>query len=140
MTALAPVVNAVVGMESVNVDYQYPAGDREPRECVWTQNARSNLGSAAMRSGQNFLNEEGRFDLLIRTAVPNTSVVDAATRALAIAVVVIEWVGDRKNNELAVTGMHTLTVDGELRQDEHLVDSSIAASVLIPIKFTARLT
>lgn len=140
MTALGPVVNAVAGMEKVHVDFQYPVGDKEPRECVWTQNARTNLTSAAMRAGRNYLNEEARFDILIRSARPAKSAEDAAQRAIDIAEVVVEWIGDRKNNEIGVTGLQTLTVDGEARQDEQAIDSSVAAGALIPIKYTARLT
>jgi hypothetical protein len=139
MAALGPAITAVVGMEDVHVDYQYPTGDNEPRECVWTQNARMDLTSASLRAGRNFLNEESHFDLLVRSARPSTTPEDAAQRAIDIAQVAIEWVGDHKNNELGVPGMQTLTVDGEARQSEQLIDSSTAASVLIPIKFTARL-
>lgn len=140
-TALATAINATAGMEAVNVAFQYPLGDNEPRECVWTQNGRTNYRPAALKAGRNFLREEARFDVVVRSTVPNVTPADAAQRALDIGLVVMEWIGDDKDgSSLAITGLQTLTVDGDGSQAEIPVGDVIAGAFVIPVKFTARIT
>lgn len=141
IAALTPVINGTAGMESVDVRFQYPAGDDQPREVVWTQNPQIDLQSASLRAGRNFLNETSTFDVVLMSWQPATTAEDAATRVIEIGEVIAAWIGDHKNGEtLNVPGLQTLTVSGSASQTETLENDSVTGRMQIPIRYTARLT
>lgn len=138
--ALEPIVTATSSMGLVVVEFQYRLGDGEPAESIWTQNARYEASSAAMRAGKNYLDEVGRFDVCIKSDRPATNPKDAAKRADDLATVVTDAIGERKNNELGITGLQTLTVDGQGSVAETRGDNTTVAWFTIPVRYTARLT
>lgn len=141
MTALATAVNATGGMADVYVGFQAPLGDNARREVVWSRSAVIDLKPASMRTGRNFLDETTTFEIVVYAWAPNQTALAAAQRAVAIGEVVAAWIGDHKNGEtLSVTGLTTLTVTGSGSQDESLVAESVAGHLIIPVRFTARLT
>jgi hypothetical protein len=140
VAALAPIIQGVVGMEDVYVGFQYPIGNAEPREAIWTQNPQLDLRSASLRAGRNFLNESTSFDLVFKSWAPNRTAEEAAQRVIDIAEVATAWIGDHKNNELGVPGLQTLTVSGGASQTETLDNDSITGRLQVPVTYTARLT
>ena len=67
--------------------------------------------------------------------------VNIAQRALDIGLVVMEWIGDDKDgSSLSITGLQTLTVDGDGSQAEIPVGDVIAGAFVIPVYYTARIT
>lgn len=139
--ALKPVVQGTAGMSHVSVVYQYPTGNEEPAEIVWTQNAQLDMQSASLRAGRNYLNESSSFDLVINTSRPGFDVLEAAQRVIDIGVVVVEWIGDHKNGDaLGIDELITLSVAGAGTQDEVLIETGVAGRMQIPITYTARLT
>lgn len=141
VTALTPVIQGTAGMEQVEVGFQYPAGDAQLREVVWTQNPQIDLQSASLRAGRNFLNETSTFDVVLMSWQPATTAEDAATRVIEIGEVIAAWIGDHKNGEtLNVPGLQTLTISGSASQTETLENESVTGRMQIPVRFTARLT
>lgn len=109
-------------------------------ERVFTDRFRSTLTSAAMRAGRNVLDEAGEFDLRVRAVYVGGSPRDAAGRANDIATACVEWIGDRKNNELGITGLQTLTVSGDWVSSDAGGDRGHMCELAIPVRFTARIT
>lgn len=140
MAALATEINGTAGMESVEVGFQYPTGDNEPREAVWSQNPQIDLSSAGMRAGRNHLNEKTSFDVVLKAWAPNQTAEEAAERVVAIGEVVAAYIGDNKNNQLNVTGLQSIVVSGAGAQVETFDNDSITGRMTIPVTFTARLT
>lgn len=139
--ALAPVINAVVGMEDVAVGFQYPTGNDELRDIVWTQSGRLAFSPASMKSGPNFLNESSGFDLMFRSSAPNVAPEEIAQRVVDIAEVAVDWINANKNGSaLAVTGLNWVLVNGDGIAEEFPTDSGYGAGIRIPITFSARLT
>jgi hypothetical protein len=128
-----------VGGHDVNIAYQWKLDD-SVREWVYTNKGVASRTPAGLRAGRNFRDEVGRFVLTALVAGPDFSAEEAAERCMVIASAVETWVSDRKNNELGITGLQTLTVDGDLLLDEMFLDTGHLAIAEIPIKFTARLT
>lgn len=127
------------GEERVEASYAYDHGSGAA-ERVFTDRCRSNLAAASMRAGRNYLDEDGSFKLVVLVAMPGGSPKDAAERAFAIVRPCLEWLGDRKNNELGVTGLQTLRVAGELETGDLGNDHGHIAEVNIPVAWTARIT
>lgn len=134
-----PGLNGTVnGAEDVVVTYAY---DRtvEAAERVFTRSASADTPPAAMRPGRNFKNEAGQFFLVVLVACVGGSPDEADDRAIAIGEVVEEWLGDRKNNELGVDGLTTLTVRGwEL--DNLSNDHGSMSELTYRVEWTARIT
>lgn len=127
------------GTGDINVVYQWRE-DHSVREWVYTAEGRFNHTPASMRSGRNFRDEVGQFKLVILVAGVDMSQEEASTRALEISAACETWIADRKNNELGVTGLQTLTVNGDGFLNEMYAETGHLAIVDLPIKYTARLT
>lgn len=145
MSALAPVVHAAPTMADIPVGFQFPTGNEVPREAIWTQNASLSFSSAALRQGRNFLNEESRFDLMIRATGPDVTPEEIAQRAVDIAAVVVDWINDHKNADLwpagtAPAGLQWLAIEGDGDQVEYPAESGFGAGIRLPISYRARLT
>lgn len=136
-TGIVPTVNT--GDSLVEIVFQWRE-DKSVREWVYTGQARFTHASASMRSGRNFRDEVGRFNLIVLVAGVDMSQEEASERAMVIATAAEEWLADRKNNELGVSGLQSITVDGDGRLDEMYGDTGHLAIVELPIKYTARLT
>lgn len=125
-------------LAGVDVKYCWKAGDRE-REQLWTQRGRGDTPAASMRSGRNFRQETGRFEVVIRVESVGGTPEDADTRALALGLVVEERVADRKNNEYGVTGLQWIKADGwELNNAS--ADSGSLSELVYDVTYHARLT
>lgn len=124
--------------EPTEISYQYLAKSSK-RERIFTTRARFTHQPASLRAGRNFRDEEGRFDVVVLVEGVGKSAEWAADRAMDLALVVEEFIADRKNNELDVTGLQTLVVEGEGTVTEMFNDAGHLAEVTIPVRFTARL-
>ena len=139
VTGLATAIAADGGMADVEVSFQWKA-DWQRRERIWTRNARFTHAPASMRSGRNFRSEVGMFEVAILVEGIGRNAEWSATRALVIGQVVEQYIADRKNNELAVAGLQTLTVSGDGSLTEMFNDQGTLAELSYPIQYTARLT
>ena len=138
-TGLATAIAADGGMADTEVSYHWKA-NWQRRERIWTRNARFTHAPASMRSGRNYRDEVGTFELAILVEGVGQNAEWSATRALTIGAVVEQWIADRKNNELAVTGLQTLTVSGDGSLLEMFNDQGTLAELNYPVRYTARLT
>lgn len=143
-SGVSGVVDAVNALTTPASDVRFAfqwKEDPSVREWVYTGSSRFTHAPAAMRSGRNYRDETGRFSLVVLVAGVDMSQEEASTRCMAIATPCEEWIADRKNGEgLGVSGLLTLTVDGDGFLDEMYGDTGHLAIVDIPIKYTARLT
>lgn len=126
------------GAEEVEVTYAYDHTTNASQR-IFTRSATAETPPASLRAGRNYKDESGQFFLVILAAIPGGSTRDAADRAHDIGVAVEEWLGDRKNNELGVDGLLTLTVRGvedvDLGNDRgHMVERTYR------VEYTARIT
>ena len=122
----------------VEVAYGYDAKSHAA-ERVFTGRSRFDTPSAIMKPGRNFRNEDGTFDLIALVGYVGGSAQDAETRALAIGAEIETWIADRKNNELGITGLIGVSIDGgEL---VHLMnDRGHMAELTYRVTWRARLT
>jgi len=122
----------------VVVSYGYNFGTSDA-ERVFCGRARADTPPAAMRSGRNYRDETGTFDLVVLCTAVGGNPEDAETRALAIGTVAEEWLADRKSNELAVTGLQSLVVEGwDLATLGN--DNGHMTELIYRVRWTARLT
>lgn len=127
------------GMKKVTVGFQW-GRDWQKRDYVWTRRARISHTAAAMKSGRNFRNEVGTFDLVAFATGVNKSQEWTTQRAIDIGAVLEEFIADRKNNELNVPGLQTLQIAGDGDISEAPGDKSFLAEISYPVRYTARLT
>ena len=125
-------------LSDAEVSFQYKAKSSK-RERVFTTRARATHEPASLRAGRNFRNEVGRFDLVILVEGVKKTAEWASDRAADLGLPVEEFIADHKNNQLGVTGMQTLQVEGDVTLTEMFGDSGHLAELVIPVKFTARL-
>ena len=137
-SALIDALAAEDDLKDAEVTFQFKAGSSK-RERIFTTHARATHTPAALKAGRNFRNEVGRFDLVILVERVGKSAESASDRAADLGLVVEEFIADHKNNELSVTGMQTLQVEGDVSLTEMFGDSGNLAELVIPVKFTARL-
>lgn len=123
----------------VEIAFQWKQ-DESVREWIYTGSARFSHASAAMRAGRNYRDEVGKFSVVVLVAGVDLTQEETSTRCMEIATAVEEWIADRKNNDLGVTGLQTLVVDGDGALDEMFRESGHLAIAEIPVKYTARLT
>lgn len=130
---------ALPSLSDVEVSFGWRGGS-SARERVYTERARFTEEPAALRSGRNYRNETGLFDLVVWVEGPNQDAETVADRANDLREICEDWISDRKNNELAITGLQSLQVAGDGTADEAFADSGSLAQVRIPVKYTARIT
>lgn len=138
-SALVAVLAADAGLAGVSVSFQW-LPNAKARERVWTRSATFTHQTAGLRAGRNYRDEVGRFDLAVLVEGVGKSAEWTSTRALALGLVCEQVIADRKNNELAVTGLQTLEVSGDGSLTEAFADASHLAELSLPIRYTARLT
>lgn len=131
---------AVTGqpLDGVLVSYAWKVNAQD-RERIFTNRARGETPPAALRSGRNFRAETGRFDLVVRVESVGGSPEDADTRALALGLVVEEYLADRKSNGLGVSGLQTLVVEGWDLLNA-MSDNGSLTELTYHVRYTARLT
>lgn len=112
--------------------------DWKAAEKVYLGRARATTPAAGLRPGRNVRAETGTFELNVSANLPGHDAETAEARAWAIAGEVDDWLGLRKNNELGVTGLQTLTVTG-WEADYGSSDSGAGAVVTLTVSWTARL-
>lgn len=123
----------------VNFVYQWKL-DASVREWVFTGDARFTHKPAAMSAAPIKRDEVGRFNLIVLVAGPDLSQEEASDRCMDIVAACEAWIAARPSNQLGVTGLQTLTVDGDGFLDEQYLETGHLAIVELPIKYTARLT
>lgn len=112
--------------------------DWKAAEKVYLGRARATTPAAGLRPGRNVRAESGTFELNVSANLPGLSIPESEARAWAIASECDDWLGLRKNNELGVTGLQTLTVTG-WEADYGSSDSGSGAVVTLTVSWTARL-
>lgn len=138
-SAVATGLAALADLKGVEVGFGWKQGSKH-RERIYTDRTQGTQASAAMKAGRNFRNETGTFDLVIWVEGPGKDAAWVATRANALRQICEDWISDRKNNELDIEGLQTLTVEGEWSATEGFADSGSLAEVRIPVQYTARIT
>jgi hypothetical protein len=136
--ALASFNGATAPERKVEVAYGYDANS-SAAERVFMGRSRADTPPAALRSGRNYRDETGFFDLTVLVAYVGGSAEDAEDRAMAIGQVAEEWIADRKSNELGVTGLQTLRIDG-WDLEPMFNDRGHMAVLVYRVRWTARLT
>lgn len=139
VAGLQPVYAADPTTEQVLVEYAWKASV-SARERIWTGTSTFSTAAAAMRSGRNVRQETGRFDLIVRVEGIDRTAEWTSTRALQLGQVADDWISVRKNNELGITGLQTLTIDGDGTLLEAFNESGYLADITYPVKYTARLS
>lgn len=137
--AALPAFNGSGDAGEVVVRRSYRFGDTQVAQHMYGGRARGATPPAAIRPGRNFRDEVGRFDVNILLRIPGLSADEAEDRMHDIGVVLEEWVGDRKSNELGVAGLQSLMVE-RWQQDYYGVDRAVGVIRTYTIKWTARLT
>lgn len=135
-TVLAAVNDAT---HTVNFAFQWKQ-DESVREWVFTGDARLEHSPAGLSAAPIKRNEVGRFNLIVLVAGVDLSQEEASTRCLVIAAACEAFIAAKPSNELGVTGLQTLTVQGDGFLDEFYAETGHIATVDLPIKYTARLT
>lgn len=138
-SALITGLDAQAGLDGVLVTYAYKQ-DRRQRECIWTQNARLNHVPASLRSGRNYRDEVGLFDIAVLVEGVAKTQEWTSDRACDLGLIVEEYIADRKNNELAVAGLQTLQIAGDGELQEMFNDAGHMTVLALPVRYTARLT
>lgn len=136
------VVSAVSDLsEFADVEVMYSFKGTTSREFVYTREGEFEHAPASMRSGRNYREEIGGFELVIWVECVGGTPEEAAERALDLGQPVEEWVADNKNgDELAVDGLIWILVQGAGSLREAAGDQSSYAELVYPIRYHARLT
>lgn len=136
-THLAATAGFNSGESKVEVRYGYSSAWKAA-EKVYLGRARAETPPAALKSGRNFRNERGTFELIVYIHKPGTDPEEAETRAFAVAAECEDWISLRKNNELGVTNLQWLIVSG-WESDLGPDGSSSGAIVRLTVAWSARL-
>lgn len=108
-------------------------------EQVYTGRSSGETPPASLRSGRNYRDEQGTFDLNILVRVPGGSLLEADERCDEIASVVEEWIADRKSNQLGVSGLNYLLVT-RWDADYVQIDAGMCSIRTLTVAWRARLT
>lgn len=130
--------NDQAGDREVEVTYR-PDRRTKTAQRVYAGSSTFEHDPAGLRPGRNFRDEAGSFELVVLVELPGCDEEEAEERASEIGVACEEWVADRKNNELGIDGLLTLTCRGG-RTDSGPTDSGAGALLILNIAWTARLT
>lgn len=137
---VAGLTTALAGESSVSVSYGWLGGDEtRRREQIYTNRVRGTHEPAALKAGRNFRNEQMDFDLCLFVADPTKAPEDVDTRVMELAVVVEEYLADRKSNELGVTGLNWIHVTG-FELENRLMTTGAASLAVWKVSYNARLT
>lgn len=120
------------------VSFGYLFGRQEITEQVYTGKSSAETPAAGMRSGRHTRNETGTFELNVMVRFIGGDGYEAEQRAEQIGGAIEDWLADRKNNELDVDGLNSLTVTG-WRADYAQVDGGAGAVRTYTVRWTARL-
>jgi hypothetical protein len=138
-STLVAAVSDLPAFADIPVRYCYDRECVDKREFVVTRDATFEHATTALRSGRNFRNEVGTFELVVWVEKVGGTPQEAAERALDLGQVVEEYVADNKNG-IGGAGDFTLQVDGTGSLSEMASDSSSFAELVYSIKYQARLT
>jgi hypothetical protein len=131
---------AVIDDPKVSISYGYQgADDDRRREQIWTDRVRSTHDVAGLKSGRNFREETLDFDVVLLIAAVGRPPEDADTRALELGLQVEEFLADRKNNELGVTGLQWIRVTG-MELINGFGPKGSASELRYTVRYHARLT
>lgn len=137
-SAVAAGLADVSELETFDVSYAWKPASVQRRQ-VFTLNARGDTPSASLRSGRNYRNETGTFEIVVHVEQPGQDQEATDTVCSAALTAVQEWVADRKNNELAVDGLNTFTEES-WRMTGGVTDHSTVSQAFLTVRYTARLT
>lgn len=130
----------VIDDPKVSISYGYQgADDDRRREQIWTDRVRSTHDVAGLKSGRNFREETLDFDVVLLVAAVGRPPEDADTRALELGLQVEEFLADRKNNELGVTGLQWIRVTG-MELINGFGPKGSASELRYTVRYNARLT
>lgn len=138
--ALVAGLKVAINDKKVSVTYGWQGGeDDRRREQVFTLRPRATHDVAALKAGRNFRDEEMDLDVVVLIAGVNKLPEETDTRALEIGKVVEEFIADRKNNELGVTGLQWMRVTG-FELNNMYGSSGSMSEITYTVRFRARLT
>lgn len=141
-SALATKLALQTGFTTVDCNYAYKKGRKDPRESAWTVDGRFTHEVASLRAGKTFRDEEGRFGLRILVRGIAQAQETTSARAMALGAIVEDFVAIHANwNDGALgVAIQTLTVEGDGELVEAFNDTGTLAELTLPIRYTARLT
>jgi len=108
-------------------------------EHVYSGRSFGDTPPASLRAGRNYRNESGTFEINVLVYKPGGSLLDADERADELQGDIEDWIADRKNNELGVTGLSSIIVT-RWAADYFQTDNGMASLRTITVAWTARLT
>lgn len=136
--AVASGLAAVPALSGADVSYAWRPDSRARRQ-VFTHRASADTPPAALRSGRNYRDETGTFQVVVHCEIPGADAPDAEAECVALGTAVEEWFADRKSNEVGVAGLQSLLVTGwELGGGA--ADRAYIAQMIYTVRWTARLT
>ena len=139
--ALVDQLKELAEFENIGLTYGFPRTfDGSDDALVYTRNGRATHSPASLRAGKTARHEDGRFELVIFTMTNDDRQEDVSDKATDLGTVVETFVAERRLNEIAVDGVQTLTVDGDLILTEFWRDGGgCGCELVIPVRYTARL-
>lgn len=137
-SALTDALAALPEFEAARVDMTW-SPKPQVREQVFTTDARFTHETAGLKSGRNFRNETGTFELDVLVEGVDQSMTDTTARAVELGVVAEEWIADHKNS-LGVSGVNWIIISGDGRLLEMYEDRATKALLGYTVTYNARLT
>jgi hypothetical protein len=120
------------------VSYGFNFGSKAAEQ-VYLGRINADTPPAGLRTGRNFRNESGDFDLTVMVRLPGKDASEAVRRMFAIGHEIEDWIGERKSGEgMGVAGLQTLLV-ASWAADYAGIDSGTGALLTYSVAWTARL-
>lgn len=135
-SAVVEALRPLEAFEGVECGLSWNA-DSEARERLYTARARFSHKPASLRAGRTIRNEVGSFQLMLRVEGVGDDQATTSERALALGLVVEEWVAD---NRCTIPGLMWLEIRGEGELGEMFNDLGTLAILSYPVTYEARLT
>ena len=139
--ALVAGIRTAVNDPKVHVSYGWEGGDESSRrEQIFTDRPRATHDPAALKPGRNFREEDMELDLVVRVAGVGKSPEQTDERAIALGLLVEEFIADRKAGEtLNVDGLIWLRVSRMELNNRYAPNGSLS-EITYTLRYHARLT
>lgn len=138
--ALVSALADLPAMEGVHARYAWDIG-ATARERLYTRQGRISHAPASLRTPPVHRKETGRFELCLFVEAPGRDLEFVAERAAALGLICEDYIAARSSNQMGITGLQTLLIQGEGHLTEAFTDApSPVAELAYPITYTARLT
>ena len=141
--ALIEGLAAVVAVDNPRVSVTYGwqgSDDTASREQIFTNNARASHEPAALKTGRNFRDEQMDFDIVVLVLGVGQRPEESDQRAADLALLVEEFIADRKSNELGVAGLNWITVTDYALNYLIAPEGGSISEATITVRYRARLT